>query len=527
MSTAIESVLNETRVFEPSPAFVAQAHLTKADYHHLVAEANKDYAGYWARLARDSLIWHKPFTQTLDESNAPFYRWFADGQLNASYNCLDRHMMTTPNRLAIIFEADDGTVSQVTYRDLYERVCQFANGLKKLGIKKGDRVLVYMPMSVEAVVAMQACARIGAIHSVVFGGFSAKSINERIIDAGARLVITSDGQFRGGKEIALKPAVDEALAMGGCQSIEGVVVYRRTGGQVAWDDKRDIWWHDLVTGLPHECDADPGRRRAPAVHPLHVGFHGQAEGRPAFDRRLPARRRVLAEVDLRHQGFRRLLVHRRRGLDHRPHLRRLRAAGGRRDAGHLRRRADVPVGVALLGDDPAAQGHDLLHGADGDPLADQARRRPAEAVRPVEPAAAGLGGRADQPRGVDVVLHARRRLALPDRRHLVADRDRQPHDLADAGRDAVEAGLVHVPAAGHPGGDRRRDRARRRVGEGRLPGHQAALAVDDPDDLGRPGPLQEVRTTPTTSAASSTSRATARTATSTATSGSWAGSTTC
>ena len=168
MST-IESVLHENRVFEPSPAFQAQAHLGRDDYARLVAESDADYAGYWGRLARDLLVWDKPFTQVLDESNAPFYKWFADGTLNASYNCLDRHIRTIPNRTAIIFEADDGTVTKVTYRALYERVCQFANGLKKLGIRKGDRALIYLPMSIEAVVAMQACARIGAIHSVVFG----------------------------------------------------------------------------------------------------------------------------------------------------------------------------------------------------------------------------------------------------------------------------------------------------------------------------------------------------------------------
>ena len=277
MSNTIESVLNETRVFEPSPEFVAQAHLTRDDYYRLVAESNKDYAGYWARLARDLLLWSKPFTQTLDESNAPFYKWFADGTLNASYNCLDRHILTIPNRTAIIFEADDGTVTKVSYQELYERVCQFANGLKKLGAKKGDRILIYLPMSIEAVVAMQACARIGAIHSVVFGGFSAKSVNERIADAGAKLVITADGQFRGGKEIPLKPAVDEALAMDGASSIEGVVVYRRTGSAgTAWNDKRDIWWHDLISGLPKECEPVP----VDAEHPLFILYTSGSTGKP-------------------------------------------------------------------------------------------------------------------------------------------------------------------------------------------------------------------------------------------------------
>ena len=275
MST-IESVLHEHRVFEPSPEWVAQAHLSKADYDELCAKAAADYPGYWAKLARDNLVWHKPFTQTLDESNAPFYKWFEDGELNASYNCLDRHLETTPNRTAVIFEADDGTITKVTYKELYHRVCQFANGLKQLGIGKGDRVLVYLPMSIEAIVAMQACARIGAIHSVVFGGFSAKSVNERIVDAGAKLVITADGNYRGGKEIALKPAVDEALAMGGCESIQGVIVYRRTGGNVAWDAKRDMWWHDLVSGLPTDCEPT----WVDAEHPLFILYTSGSTGKP-------------------------------------------------------------------------------------------------------------------------------------------------------------------------------------------------------------------------------------------------------
>jgi acetyl-CoA synthetase len=275
MST-IESVLQENRLFVPDDQWVAQAHLSKADYDEMQARAADDYEGYWAQLARDNLVWHKPFTKVLNETNAPFYKWFEDGHLNASYNCLDRHQLTQPNRPAIIFEADDGTVTKVTYKQLYQRVCQFANGLKKLGIRKGDRVLVYLPMSVEAVIAMQGCARIGAIHSVVFGGFSAKSVNERIVDAGAKLVITADGQFRGGKEIALKPAVDEALAMGGCESIEGVVVYRRTGGQVAWDPKRDLWWHDLVTGLPTDCEPT----WVDAEHPLFILYTSGSTGKP-------------------------------------------------------------------------------------------------------------------------------------------------------------------------------------------------------------------------------------------------------
>src|SRR5206468_1796948 len=183
---------------------------------------------------------NKPFTQTLDESNAPFYKWFADGRLNASYNCLDRNLSNgNADKTAIIFEADDGKVTTATYRELHERVCKFANALKSRGIKKGDRVVIYMSMSIEGVAAMQACARIGATHSVVFGGFSAKSLQERIMDAGAVAVITADEQSRGGKALPLKAIVDEALAMGGCDSVKNVVVYQRTGGKITMVSGRD------------------------------------------------------------------------------------------------------------------------------------------------------------------------------------------------------------------------------------------------------------------------------------------------
>ena len=226
---SIESVLTETRVFEPSADFVKSANVSGMQaYQQLCAEAKSDYEGFWAKLARELLVWHKPFTKTLNQDNAPFYKWFEDGELNVSVNCLDKHLATIPNKTAIIFEADDGSVINVTYKELYHRVCQFANGLKKLNLAIGTRVIIYLPMGIEAIVAMQACARLGFIHSVVFGGFSAKSLNERIIDAGAEAIITSDGQFRGGKTLPLKAAVDEGMAMGGCESIKQVVVLKKT-----------------------------------------------------------------------------------------------------------------------------------------------------------------------------------------------------------------------------------------------------------------------------------------------------------
>ena len=276
MST-IESVLHETRSFPPSEAFVKQANVSgMAAYQAMCKEAERDFEGFWAKHAKSELIWSKPFTKTLDESNAPFFKWFYDGELNASYNCLDRHLKTQPDKVAIIFEADDGKVTKITYKELYQRVCQFANALKSLGIKKGERVLIYMPMSIEAVVAMQACARIGATHSVVFGGFSAKSVQERIVDAGAVAVITADGQLRGGKEIPLKPAIDEALAMEGTGVVKNVIVYQRSGSSVAMKGGRDKWWHDVVRNQPMDCEATAVN----AEHPLFILYTSGSTGKP-------------------------------------------------------------------------------------------------------------------------------------------------------------------------------------------------------------------------------------------------------
>lgn len=241
-SSAIESVLVENRVFPPSADFAAKARISgMAQYQALCDEAERDYEGYWARLARENVVWTKPFTQVLDQSNPPFYKWFADGELNASANCLDKHMGTpVENKTAIIFEADGGEVTKVSYKELLARVSQFANALKARGVKKGDRVLIYMPMTIEGVVAMQACARIGATHSVVFGGFSAKAVQERIVDVGASLVITSNYQMRGGKELPLKAIVDDALALGGCEAVKTVLVYERTATACNMVAGRDI-----------------------------------------------------------------------------------------------------------------------------------------------------------------------------------------------------------------------------------------------------------------------------------------------
>ena len=277
MSAKIESVLVENRVFPPPESFVRQATVAgMAQYRALCEEAERDHSGFWARLAREQVLWHTPFTKSLNDSEAPFFKWFEDGELNVSYNCLDRHLGTpAEGKVAIVFEADDGSVTKVTYKDLHARVCRFANGLKALGYRKGDRAIVYMPMSIEAVVAMQACARLGVTHSVVFGGFSAKSLQERIVDVGASLVIAADGQFRGGKALPLMPAVEEAFGLGGCDAVRHVVVYKRTGGEVAMKPHYR-WMHELEAGQADTCEPV----WVGAEHPLFVLYTSGSTGKP-------------------------------------------------------------------------------------------------------------------------------------------------------------------------------------------------------------------------------------------------------
>ena len=266
----LENLLHEERRFPPSPEFVAQA-VAKAE---LYDEAAEDRLAFWDRQAR-ALTWATPWAQTLDWTDAPFAKWFIGGTLNVAYNCVDRHVEAGHgDRVAIHFEGEPGDTRTITYADLQREVSRAANALTALGVRKGDRVAIYLPMIPEAAIAMLACARIGAAHSVVFGGFSSEALRSRIEDAEAKIVITADGGYRRGAPAALKPAVDEAV--GKSPSVQKVLVVRRTGQDVEWDDARDVWWHDALEGASdqHSCEAFD------AEHPLFILYTSGTTGKP-------------------------------------------------------------------------------------------------------------------------------------------------------------------------------------------------------------------------------------------------------
>jgi acetyl-CoA synthetase len=267
---SLSNLLHETRHFDPPAELAAHANVTADDYE----EAAKDRLAYWAKQA-ERITWAEPFTEVLDWSNPPFAKWYVGGKLNAAYNCVDRHVEEgRGDKVAYYFEGEPGDTREITYAQLKDQVCQAANALLELGVRTGDRVAIYMPMIPETVIAMLACARIGAPHTVVFGGFSSQALVDRINDCDARLVITADGGYRRGAPASLKPAVDEALTK--CPDVRHVMVVRRTGQDVAWTDGRDVWWDDVVgrqstEHTPEAFDAE---------HPLYVMYTSGTTGKP-------------------------------------------------------------------------------------------------------------------------------------------------------------------------------------------------------------------------------------------------------
>lgn len=271
--------------YTPNADFVAHANLTPKKYEQLITSANNDYNKFWQELALANISWHKVFTQGLDDSEFPFVKWFADGELNVSYNCLDRHLAKNANKKAIIFEADGGEVTTVTYQELYELVCQFANGLKELEIKCGDRVVLYMPHCIEAIVAMQAIVRIGAIHSVVFGGFSATALAKRIKDAQAKCVVTTSFSHRGGKLLKMKNIVDQALLeLKADNPVKHVIIkqtnmyekFKHDDPEFKWFQERDIWWHELTAKQNNHCEVE----NVNSEHPLFILYTSGSTGTP-------------------------------------------------------------------------------------------------------------------------------------------------------------------------------------------------------------------------------------------------------
>ncbi|GAA0767105.1 acetate--CoA ligase [Ideonella azotifigens] len=273
-----DDMSEDLKIYAPPAELVAQAHVSgMAAYDALCAEAEADHEAFWARQARELLSWKKPFTKVLNEADAPFFKWFEDGLLNASYNCLDRNIERgLGDKTALIFEADGGEVTHTSYAQLLAKTCRMANALKAIGIGKGDRVIIYISMSVEGVAAMQACARIGATHSVVFGGFSAHSLRDRIEDTGAKAVITADCQVRGGKQLPLKAIVDEALTLGGCDSVSKVLVVNRAGAKVSMTEGRDLWLAELMKDQPETCEPE----WVEAEHPLFLLYTSGSTGKP-------------------------------------------------------------------------------------------------------------------------------------------------------------------------------------------------------------------------------------------------------
>ena len=471
MTESIETLLHEERRYAPSPDFAAQANAQPDIY-------DVPFEEFWAREARERVTWFDDF-HTVLEWEAPYAKWFVGGTLNVCFNCLDRHVQAGKgDKVAFYFEGEpEDDRAPLTYQALLDEVVRVANGLKALGVKKGTPVGIYMGMGPGLPVAMLACARLGAPHTVVFGGFSADSLSGRLNDMQCEVVITQDEGWRRGQTVPLKANVDEALES--CPTVKTVVVGQRTMADVPMAEGRDITWRELTDGQssdPITCPCEP----MDAEDLLYLLYTSGTTAKPKGIVHTTGGYLVGVATthhyifDLKARGGR-LLVRRRHRLGHRPQLHRLRAALQRRDERPLRGHAGLPRPRPLVGHRRALRRDDPLHRADGDPRAHEVGPGARAEARPLVAAPARLGRRADQPRGVDVVPRAHRRRALPDRRHVVADGDGDdPHHAAARDHDD-EAGLGDAALPRHR--CRRVRRRRQRGGPGRRRLSRAAAAV--------------------------------------------------
>ena len=477
--------------YPPSADFAAAAN-AKAD---LYRDAEDDRLAFWAEQAR-RLSWETPFTEVLDWSQAPVAKWFGGGKLNVAYNCVDRHVEAGHgDRVAIHWEGEPvGDARTLTYAELKDEVCKAANALTELGLVAGDRVAIYMPMVPEAIVAMLACARLGVMHSVVFAGFSATALKARINDADAKLVITTDGQYRRGKAVSLKDAVDEAVD--GEASVEHVIVVRRTGIDVPFTEGRDLWWHDVVDAASDQHT--PGA--FDSEHPLFLLYTSGTTGKPKGIMHTTGG--YLTQSSYTHHNV----------FDVKPETDVYWCTA---DIGWVTGHTYIVYGPLSNGvtqvvyegtpASPDEHRHFQVIEKYGVTIYYTAptlirtfmkwgRQLPAEA-RPVQPAAARLRRRAHQPRGVALVPDGVRGRQDPGRGHLVADRNRVHHDLPAARGHRRQARLGDDPAARGLGQDRRRRRQPTQAGHRprrtaqRLPRPRQAVAVDAARHLGRPRAL--------------------------------------
>ena len=455
MDRNIEALLSEDRVFEPPPGFREQA---VAGDPEIYDRANRDHEAFWVEQAQQ-LTWTRPW-DTVMEWNAPWVTWFAGGQLNASANCLDRHVEAGGgDKVAFYWEGEPGDTRVITYRELLDEVSKLANALRSLGVGKGDRVNIYLGMVPELPIAMLACARIGAPHSVVFGGFSAEALRDRINDAEAKVLITADGAWRRGAVVPLKDNADVAVAE--CPSIEHVITVRRCGNEHAFTEGRDHWYHELLADQSTDCPPEP----MDAEDLLYLLYTSGTTGKPkgiahttgGYMTQVAATHRMIFDIhdddvywcaaDCGWVTGHSYIVY---------------GPLANHTTGVLYEGApDWPDKDRWWAIIESTRDHPL-HRADGDPRVHAVGHRVAREARHVVAAAAGFRGRTDQPGGVGLVLEGDRRRTVPGRRHLVADRDRRDHDHAAARSHHVEARVGHVPVPGDRARHRRRARDVRR-----------------------------------------------------------------